>query len=71
MGKRRTLSRRCAAAADGLRLLEAAFDRYALIGERASGESVLIEAQRLAAEIVTRLALTDGARRNALFGSEI
>ncbi len=58
-------------AADGLRLLEAAFDRYARIGERASGESVLIEAQRLATEIVTRLALTDGARRNALFGSEV
>jgi rubrerythrin len=58
-------------AADGLRLLEAAFDRYTLIGERASDESVLIEAQRLATEIVTRLALTGGARRNRLFGSEI
>jgi hypothetical protein len=56
-------------AADGLRLIETAFDRYALIGERASDESVLIEAQRLAAEIVTRLALTGGARRNTLFGA--
>jgi rubrerythrin len=47
-------------AADGLRLLEAAFDRYALISERAADEAVLAEAQRLAAEIVARLALAGG-----------
>ncbi|MDR3530058.1 MAG: ferritin family protein [Rhodopila sp.] len=51
-------------AVDGLRLVEAAFDRYALIGERANNELVLIEAQRLAGEIVARLALTGGGRRN-------
>jgi Rubrerythrin len=49
--------------ADGLRLVEAAFDRYALIGERASNELVLREAQRLAGEIVARLALTGDERR--------
>jgi rubrerythrin len=51
-------------AADGLRLVEAAFDRYALINERARDESVLIEAQRLAGEMVTRLALAGQERWN-------
>jgi rubrerythrin len=54
--------------ADGLRLVEAAFDRYALIAERANDEHVVGEAQRLAEEIVARLALTAGARRNTLLG---
>ena len=58
-------------AADGLRLVEAAFDRYALIGERAKDELVVVEAQRLAGEIVVRLALTGGARHNTLLGSGV
>jgi rubrerythrin len=56
-------------AADGLRLLEAGFDRYALIGERAGDERVVAEAQRLAGEMVGRLALAGGARRNTLIDS--
>jgi rubrerythrin len=55
-------------AADGLRLVEAAFDRYALIAERATDEFVVIEAQRLAGEVVERLAMTGGARRTAVTG---
>lgn len=54
--------------ADGLRLIEQAFDRYAFIAERANDELVVSEAQRLAAETVTRLALTGGARHNTLLG---
>jgi rubrerythrin len=53
-------------AAEGLRLLETAFDRYALIAERVSDELVVAEAQSLAGEIVARLALAGGARRNSL-----
>jgi rubrerythrin len=53
-------------AADGLRLLEDGFDRYALIGERSNDEGVVAEAQRLAGEMVARLALAGGARNNAL-----
>jgi rubrerythrin len=56
-------------AADGLRLVEAGFDRYALIGERADDEQVLAEAQRLAGDMLARLALAGGARRNALLGA--
>jgi rubrerythrin len=55
-------------AADGLRLLEEAFDRFALIGERSNDEQVVAEAQRLAGETVARLALAGGARRNTLLG---
>lgn len=55
-------------AADGLRLLEEAFDRLALIGERSNNEDVVAEAQRLAGEAVARLALAGGARGNALLG---
>jgi rubrerythrin len=55
-------------AADGLRLLEDAFDRFALIGERSDNEQVVAEAQRLAGETVARLALAGGARSNALLG---
>src|SRR6185437_6986993 len=47
----------------GLRLLEDAFDRFALIVER-SNEDVVAEAQRLSAYAVARLALAGGARRN-------
>jgi rubrerythrin len=53
-------------AADGIRLLEERFDRFALIGERSADERVVAEAQRLAGEIVARLALAGGARGNAL-----
>jgi rubrerythrin len=56
-------------AADGLRLVEAGFDRYALIGERADDEHVVAEAQRLAGDMLARLALAGGARRNALLGA--
>jgi rubrerythrin len=51
--------------ADGLRWLEAAFDRYALISERSKDEDVVAEAQRLAGAMVARLALAGGARRDA------
>jgi rubrerythrin len=53
-------------AADGLRLLEERFDRFAFIGERSADENVVAEAQRLAGEIVGRLALAGGARGNSL-----
>ncbi len=56
-------------AADGLRLLEEGFDRYALIGDRAGDERVVAEAQRLAGEMVARLALAGGARSNTLLGA--
>ncbi len=56
-------------AADGLRLLEAGFDRYALISERADDEHVVAEAQRLAGDMVARLALAGGTRRNRLLGT--
>ena len=51
---------------DGLRLLEDAFDRFALIAERSKDEKVVAEAQRLSADIIARLAMAGGARRNAL-----
>ncbi len=54
--------------ADGLRWLEAGFDYYALVGERAQDAEVVAEAQRLAGVMVARLAQTGGARRNALLG---
>jgi len=53
-------------AVDGLRLLEEGFDRYALIGDRAGDERVVAEAQRLAGEMIARLALAGGARSNTL-----
>lgn len=56
-------------AEDGLRLLEEGFDRYARIGERADDEQVVAEAQRLAGEMVARLALAGGARSNTLLGA--
>jgi rubrerythrin len=55
-------------AADGLRLLEEGFDRFALIAERSDDERVVAEAQRLAGEMVSRLALAGGARGNTLLG---
>ncbi len=54
-------------AADGLRLLEEAFDRFALIGERSKDEKVVAEAQRLSGEMIARLALAGGTRSNTLF----
>ncbi|HLW91802.1 MAG TPA: ferritin family protein [Roseiarcus sp.] len=57
-------------AADGLRLLEERFDRFALIGERSDDEDVVGEAQRLAGEIVARLAQAGGARGNSLVGED-
>ncbi len=53
-------------AADGLRLLEEGFDHYAMIGEKSDNEDVVAEAQRLASEMVSRLALAGGARSNTL-----
>jgi len=59
-------ARQLGSAADGLRLLEEYFDRYALIAERAQDETVMAEAQRLADQTVSRLASVGGARNNAL-----
>ena len=56
-------------AADGLRLLEEGFDQFALIGEKSNDEQVVAEAQRLAGEMITRLALAGGARSNTLLGA--
>lgn len=53
-------------AADGLRLLEEIFDRYALIAERANDETLLAEAQRLANRAIARLASVGGTRSNSL-----
>ncbi len=55
-------------AAAGLRLLEAAFEDYARIGDRSQDAGVVAEAQRLAGVIVTRLARAGGARRNPMLG---
>lgn len=55
--------------ADGLRLLEQGFDRFALIAERSHDEGVVAEAQRLAGEMIARLARAGGARNNALLGA--
>ena len=68
-GARSTAMPTLRSAADGMRLLEEGFDRYALIGERAANERVVAEAQRLAADVVARLALASGTRRNALLGA--
>ncbi len=53
-------------AADGRHLLEEAFDRFALIGERLKDEEVVAEEQRFSATMIARLALSGGARGNAL-----
>jgi len=50
--------------ADGLRLLEDGFDCYARIGERSDDEGVVREAQRLAAEMIARLAIVGGTPNN-------
>ncbi|MGO9755753.1 MAG: ferritin-like domain-containing protein [Roseiarcus sp.] len=55
-------------AADGLRIVEESFDRYASIAERAGDEAVIEEAQNLSAKIVARLATFGGARSNSLLG---
>ena len=54
---------------EGLRLLEAGFDRFALIAERAREERVVAEAQRLAGEMVRLLAMAGGARKNSLLAT--
>jgi len=56
-------------AAEGLRLIEECFDRLALIGERAKDEPVVAEAQRLAAQMVARLALAGEALAPSLAGA--
>jgi rubrerythrin len=61
-----SMLRRLRSAADGLRLLEEGFDRFARIGERSDDERVVAEAQRLASEMIARLALAGGARSNTL-----
>jgi hypothetical protein len=53
-------------AADGLRVLEECFDRYAAIAERSDDETLIAEAQNLAGNIVARLAIAGGARSNSL-----
>jgi len=56
-------------AADGLRILEECFDRYATIAERSDDETLVAEAQNLASNIVVRLAIAGGARSNTLLGA--
>ncbi len=56
-------------AREGLRLLEESFDRYAMIAERTDDEIIVAEAQRLASQMVSRLASTGGARGNSLLES--
>jgi rubrerythrin len=51
---------------DGIRLLEAAFERYADIAERARNEEIVREAQRRAEGLVQLLALAGGSLENAL-----
>ena len=64
-----SITPRLRSAADGLRLLEEAFDRYAQIGGRSDDERVVAEAQRLAGEMIPRLALARGARNNTMLGA--
>ena len=52
--------------ADGVRLLEAGFERFSTIAERAGREAVVAEALRLAEIMVERLARVGGPRQNAL-----
>ncbi len=59
---------RLKSAADGLRILEKGFDRYASIAERADNETLIAEAQNLAGKMVARLATAGGARSNTLLG---
>ncbi|MDR3374065.1 MAG: ferritin family protein [Ancalomicrobiaceae bacterium] len=53
-------------AVEGLKVLEAGFERFAVIAERAGDEAVVAEAQRLAELMVERLARAGGVRQNAL-----
>ena len=53
-------------AADGLRILEECFDRYASIAERSDDEALVAEAQNLASTVVARLAIAGGAQSNSL-----
>lgn len=53
-------------AGEGLRLLEAGFERFSTIAERAGSEAVVAEALRLAEALVERLARVGGPRQNAL-----
>ncbi|WP_446737741.1 ferritin family protein [Rhodoblastus sp. 17X3] len=53
-------------AADGLRILEECFDRYASIAERSDDEALVAEAQNLASTVIARLAIAGGARSNSL-----
>ena len=55
-------------AEDGLRLLEESFERYSDITERAKDESVMREAQDLAARAVRRLSLVCGSVIDTAFG---
>jgi rubrerythrin len=56
-------------AADGLRILEECFDRYASIAERSDDETLVAEAQNLASIVVARLAIAGGARSNSLLNA--
>jgi rubrerythrin len=53
-------------AADGMRILEECFDRYASIAERSDDEALVEEAQNFASAVVARLAIAGGARSNSL-----
>ncbi len=55
-------------AADGLRIIEESFDRYASIAERARDEALMEEAQHFSGKMVARLATFGGARSNMLLG---
>jgi rubrerythrin len=54
--------------ADGLRIVEEGFDRFASIAERADDEALVAEAQGLASRMIARLALAGGALGNTLLG---
>jgi rubrerythrin len=58
--------RRPVTTAGGLRLLEAAFERYADITERSKDEAVMHEAQHLATRAVERLSLVRAALRGVI-----
>lgn len=54
---------------DGLRLLEESFERYSDIAGRTKDESIMREAQSLAARAVRRLSLVNGSVTDAALGS--
>jgi rubrerythrin len=63
-----TAARSLRSVADGLRIIEEAFDRLASIAERAEDETLIAEAQALASTMIARLAMAGGVRGNTLLG---